>query len=62
MALSDQTLQDILRYLTEETGLAPFQVANTVELLREGGKVPFIARYRKERTGELDDAGIRRDR
>lgn len=59
MALSDQTLQDILRYLTEETGLAPFQVANTVELLRDGATVPFIARYRKERTGELDEVGIR---
>ncbi|UTG92946.1 Tex family protein [Geobacter sulfurreducens] len=59
MALSDQTLQHILRYLTEETGLAPFQVANTVELLRDGATVPFIARYRKERTGELDEVGIR---
>jgi len=48
-----------IRFIIEETGLKPFQVENTVELLREGGTVPFIARYRKERTGELDEVRIR---
>ncbi len=43
----------------EETGLKPFQVENTVALFHEGGTVPFIARYRKERTGELDEVQIR---
>ena len=39
--------QQLLTILGEESGFAPFQVANTVELLREGSTVPFIARYRK---------------
>lgn len=39
-------------------GLAPPQVANTLALLGEGGTVPFIARYRKERTGSLDEVAI----
>jgi uncharacterized protein len=59
MALSAQQHARILGYLVEETGLKPFQVANTVELLGEGATVPFIARYRKERTGELDEVQVR---
>jgi len=59
MALSNQQLIRVLGTLVEETGLQPSQVNNTVELLREGGTVPFIARYRKERTGELDEVQIR---
>ena len=39
--------------------MQPFQTRNTVDLLREGATVPFIARYRKERTGELDEVAIR---
>lgn len=49
----------ILQFIIEETGLKPFQVTETVALFREGGTVPFIARYRKERTGELDEVQIR---
>ncbi len=52
-------LERLLRFIIQETGLKPFQVENTVELFREGGTVPFIARYRKERTGELDEVQIR---
>jgi len=59
MALTDQQLSLILGYLVEETGLKTDQVDNVVELLREGATVPFIARYRKERTGELDEVQIR---
>ncbi|MDZ4164858.1 MAG: Tex-like N-terminal domain-containing protein, partial [Smithellaceae bacterium] len=59
MALTDQQLSLILCYLVEETGLKTDQVEHTVELLREGATVPFIARYRKERTGELDEVQIR---
>src|ERR1700759_528328 len=40
-------------------GIAPGQVANVVALLDEGNTVPFIARYRKERTGGLDEVQIR---
>ncbi|HEY3308414.1 MAG TPA: Tex family protein [Desulfuromonadaceae bacterium] len=59
MALNNEQLKAIIRYVIEETGLKPFQVENTVELLQEGATVPFIARYRKERTGELDEVQIR---
>ncbi|HEY6872116.1 MAG TPA: Tex family protein [Geobacteraceae bacterium] len=59
MALTDTDLSRILGWITEESGFKPFQVDNTVALLREGATVPFIARYRKERTGELDEVAIR---
>ncbi len=45
--------------LVEETGLQPGQVQQTVALLEAGATVPFIARYRKEATGELDEVQIR---
>ncbi|MES2709160.1 MAG: Tex family protein [Verrucomicrobiota bacterium] len=41
-----------------ELKLRPAQVAATAELIEEGGTVPFIARYRKEATGELDEVAI----
>ncbi|MFZ4597488.1 MAG: Tex family protein [Terrimicrobiaceae bacterium] len=44
--------------ITQELNLQPRQVAATAVLLEEGGTVPFIARYRKERTGELDEVQI----
>ena len=50
---------DILKALTEEFSLKPFQVENTVKLIDEGNTIPFIARYRKEATGSLDDQGLR---
>ncbi len=50
---------DILKVLTDEFKLKPYQVKNTVELLDEGNTIPFIARYRKEQTGELQDVVIR---
>jgi uncharacterized protein len=59
MSLTDTHLSLILRWITGDTGLKPFQVENTVALLQEGATVPFIARYRKERTGELDEVAIR---
>ncbi len=50
---------DILKTLTEEFSLKPFQVENTVKLIDEGNTIPFIARYRKEVTGSLDDQTLR---
>ncbi|MCK5914094.1 MAG: RNA-binding transcriptional accessory protein, partial [Desulfuromusa sp.] len=50
---------DLLPVLIEATGLRPHQVQQTVVLLEEGATVPFIARYRKEVTGELDEVQIR---
>lgn len=45
--------------LAEELGVAEGQVAAAVALLDEGATVPFIARYRKEVTGSLDDGQLR---
>lgn len=50
---------DINKILTEEFSLKPFQVENTVKLIDEGNTIPFIARYRKEATGSLDDQILR---
>ena len=50
---------DILKKLQEEFKLRPSQVENTVKLIDDGNTIPFIARYRKEMTGSLDDQTIR---
>ncbi len=50
---------DILLQLTNEFKLKPWQVENTVKLIDEGNTIPFIARYRKEATGSLDDQLLR---
>src|SRR5690606_24029163 len=49
----------IIQLLADELGVRPAQIASTVELLDEGATVPFIARYRKEVTGGLDDTVLR---
>lgn len=59
MKLSDTNAKTIIEYIIEASGLKSFQIENTVELLQEGSTVPFIARYRKESTGELDEVQIR---
>lgn len=50
---------DINQKLTEEFKLKPWQVENTVGLIDGGNTIPFIARYRKEATGSLDDQILR---
>ena len=50
---------DILKQLEKEFSLKPWQVQNTVELIDAGNTIPFIARYRKEVTGSLDDQLLR---
>ncbi len=47
-----------LNHLTSLLKLPTRSVKNTIELLAEGATVPFIARYRKEKTGELDEVQI----
>src|SRR5947209_14604987 len=47
-----------LARIVSELKLQPRQVAATAVLLEEGATVPFIARYRKEKTGELDEVQI----
>ena len=59
MKLTDEHIRKIIFYIIEATGLKAFQVEHSVELLQEGATVPFIARYRKEHTGELDEVQIR---
>ncbi|MDR0531105.1 MAG: RNA-binding transcriptional accessory protein [Oscillospiraceae bacterium] len=49
----------ITEQLTAEFHLQPWQVENTVALIDEGNTIPFIARYRKERHGTLDDQVLR---
>ena len=49
---------DYIARVAAELKLRPAQVAATAELIAEGGTVPFIARYRKEVTGELDEVAI----
>ena len=50
---------DIIKTLAEEFKLKEEQVRKTVELIDGGDTIPFIARYRKEVTGSLDDAVLR---
>ncbi len=50
---------DIIQKLTEEFNLKNEQVEKTVALIDEGNTIPFIARYRKEVTGSLDDTVLR---
>ena len=50
---------DILQKLSEEFHLKRNQVENTVQLIDDGNTIPFIARYRKEVTGSLDDQLLR---
>lgn len=51
--------QTIIEQIAKEHHLQPEQIYNTLELLEEGSTVPFIARYRKERTKGLDEEQIR---
>jgi uncharacterized protein len=53
------TEKDFYKIIAEELNLKSFQVANTIELLDKNNTVPFIARYRKESTGKLDEDQIR---
>ncbi len=50
---------DINQVITGELGVKRWQVDAAVKLIDEGNTIPFIARYRKEVTGTLDDAQLR---
>jgi uncharacterized protein len=52
-------MQKILAQLAAEIRIRPDQVKTAVDLLDGGATVPFIARYRKEVTGGLDDIQLR---
>ena len=51
-------MTDFSRLIASRIGVAATQVAATIALLNENATIPFIARYRKERTGSLDEVQI----
>ena len=53
-------MKSVNQLIAQELGVREAQVAAAVDLLDGGSTVPFIARYRKEATGSLDDAQLRR--
>ncbi|MBA9846093.1 MAG: Tex family protein [Ralstonia sp.] len=57
--MTDSVLQKIVSRIATELAVRPQQVAAAVQLLDEGATVPFIARYRKEVTDNLDDTQLR---
>ena len=50
---------DLIKVIAAELKFRPHQVENTIRMLDEGNTIPFIARYRKEATGELDEEELR---
>ena len=50
---------DIIATIAEELGLKPAAVEAAIQLIDEGNTIPFIARYRKEATGGMDDVALR---
>ena len=50
---------DIAKQLAGELGIALWQVEAVIKLLEEGNTIPFIARYRKEQHGALNDEVLR---
>ena len=50
---------DINQVITGELGVKRWQVDAAVKLIDEGNTIPFIARYRKEATGSMDDQVLR---
>jgi uncharacterized protein len=59
MAVDARTAASIARIIANEIAARPDQVSAAVALLDEGATVPFVARYRKEATGGLDDTQLR---
>ena len=52
-------MQSITEILAHELGQKPEYVENVVRLMDEGNTIPFIARYRKELHGSMDDTSLR---
>ena len=47
------------KLIAQKLGFSEQQVAAVISLLKEGATIPFIARYRKERTGALDEVQLK---
>ena len=54
-----QLQERMIKQIASELAIAPGKVKASVQLLDEGNTIPFIARYRKEMTGELDETALR---
>ncbi|MDQ0880980.1 Tex family protein [Peribacillus sp. V2I11] len=59
MMVVEDTLKELIEKISNELTLKNHQVQNVIQMLQEGNTVPFIARYRKEMTGSLDEVQIR---
>ena len=53
-------MQTIAEILAQELGASPVHVQNVIDLLDGGNTIPFIARYRKELHGSMDDTALRK--
>ena len=51
---------DIVKTISQELNIKPWQAEAAIKLIDEGNTIPFIARYRKEATGSLNDEVLRR--
>ena len=51
-------MDKIIQIIADELNIKKSQVENTIKLIDEGNTIPFIARYRKEATGGLDEVQI----
>jgi len=52
-------MQNLDQILAQELSLRPDHIKNALELFAEGATIPFVARYRKERTGEMNEIQLR---
>jgi len=52
-------MQNLEQLIAQELSLRPEQIKNALELFAEGSTIPFVARYRKERTGEMNEIQLR---
>ncbi|YCI77371.1 RNA-binding transcriptional accessory protein [Bacillus sp. R1-10] len=59
MIVVEDALKELIKQISNELTLKNHQVQNVIQMLQEGNTVPFIARYRKEMTGSLDEVQIR---
>lgn len=50
---------NIVQILSQELSISPQRLQNALELFAEGATIPFVARYRKERTGQMDEIQLR---
>ena len=57
--VSQPSMTDIRQLIAQEFSLSPRNINQALDLWLEGGTVPFIARYRKEQTGSLDEVQLR---